>query len=164
MLAAKEYPPVVRLARAVALFTLGFWAGMTASAAMLKRALPSRGDEESDEVALVAIMDGVALKSRARAFRGGSILSWFGGVAVDLREAQLAPGAHLDVQSLCGGIALRVPPEWRIVSSVKALGGGVAIDAPGPSSPDAPTLTLDGLAAFGGVAVGSRAADAPDAT
>ena len=162
MLAAKEYPPRVRLVRAVFLFTLGFWAGMAASAAMLKRALPSRGDEESDEVALAAIMGGVALKSRAKAFRGGSLLSWFGGVAVDLREAQLAPEAHLDVQSLCGGIAIRVPPGWRIVSNVKALGGGVAIDAPEPETPDAPTLTLDGLAALGGVAVGSKAIDAPD--
>ena len=59
----------------------------------MKRALPSRGDAESDEVALVAIFDGVKLESRSQAFRGGSMLAWFGGVAVDLREAQLAPGA-----------------------------------------------------------------------
>ena len=148
----------MRLLRALLLFKLGFWAGMVASAVLLKRMFPSRGDAESDEVALVAIFDGVAIKSRAMAFRGGSMLSWFGGVAVDLREARLAPDARLDVHSLFGGIAIRVPPEWRIESSVKALGGGVAVSPTQPAE-DAPTLRLDGFAAFGGVAVGAKPID-----
>jgi hypothetical protein len=40
---------------------------------------------------------------------------------------------------------------------VKAIGGGVAIGVPEPES-DAPTLTLDGFTAFGGVAVGAKPA------
>jgi hypothetical protein len=51
----------MRLLRAVLLFKLGFWAGMIASAAVVKRMLRSRGDAHSDDVALVAILDGVAL-------------------------------------------------------------------------------------------------------
>lgn len=133
---------------------------MAAAAALVKRALPSRGDAESDEVALVAIFDGIELESRSTAFRGGSMLSWYGGVAVDLREAQLAPGAHLDLHSVFGGIAIRVPVGWRIESNLKALGGGVAIGVPEPEDPDAPMLTLDGFAAFGGIAVGARAGEA----
>ena len=86
------------------------------------------------------------------------MLSWFGGVAVDLREARLAPDARLDVHSLFGGIAIRVPPEWRIESSVTALGGGVAVSPTQPAE-DAPTLWLDGFAAFGGVAVGAKPID-----
>jgi hypothetical protein len=88
------------------------------------------------------------------------MLSWFGGIVVDLREAQLAPGARLDVTALFGGIVLRVPAGWRIESSVKALGGGVTIAVPEPDDPEAPTLTLAGLAAFGGVVVGAKAAHA----
>ena len=144
--------------RALLLFKLGFWAGIVASAALMKRMLPSRGDAESDEVALVAIFDGVALKSSARAFRGGSMFSWFGGIAVDLREAQLAPDAHFDVHSLFGGIAIRVPLEWRIESDVKALGGGGAVSPAQPGA-DAPVLRLDGFAAFGGVAIGAQPFD-----
>ena len=150
----------MRILRALTLTALGFWAGMAAAAAVVKRAVPSRGDAESDEVALVAIFDGVVLESRAKSFRGGSMFSWFGGVAVDLRDAQLAPDAHVNVHSLFGGIAIRVPVGWRIESRVKALGGGVAIGAPEPEDPDAPTLTLDGFAAFGGVAVGAKPGDA----
>ncbi len=158
MLVAEGYPAAVRFIRALLLFKLGFWAGMLASAALLKRVLPSYGDADSDEVALVAILNGVEMKSRATAFRGGSMFSWLGGIAVDLREAQLAPGAHLDVRSLFGGIAIRVPPGWRVESSVTSIGGGVAIGVPEPESADAPTLTLDGFTAFGGVAVGAKPA------
>ena len=150
----------MRLVRTLLVFKLGFWAGMFASGALLQRAFPSRGDEESDEVALVAALTGVQLKSRAKAFRGGSMISWFGGIAVDLREAELAPGARLDLRSILGGIAIRVPAGWRVVSNVHALGGGVEIAVPEPDDPEAPTLTLDGMTVLGGVAVGAKAADA----
>jgi hypothetical protein len=149
----------MRLLRALLLFKLGFWTGILTSAALMKRVFPSRGDALSDEVALVAILDGVAIKSRAQAFRGGSMFSWLGGIAFDLRDAQLAPDAHLDVRSVFGGIAIRLPPGWRIESDVKALGGGVAVGVPELEAADAPTLKLDGFSAFGGVAVGAKPVD-----
>lgn len=149
----------MRFFRALLLFKLGFWAGTFASALLLKHAFPSHGDEDSDELRLVAILNGVAIKSRAQAFRGGSMFSWLGGIAVDLREAQLAPGAHLEVGSLFGGIAIRIPPGWKVESDVQSLGGGVAINAPVPEDDDAPTLYLSGFSAFGGVAVGAKPAD-----
>lgn len=152
----RGYAAGVRLIRALFLFKLGFWAGTIASAALMKRMLPSRGDAESDEVALVAILDGIEMKSHAQAFRGGSMFSWLGGIAVDLREAQLAPDAHLDVRSLFGGIAIRVPVGWRVESNVKAIAGGIEVGVPEPEADDAPTLRLDGFAAFGGIAVGAK--------
>jgi len=148
----------VRILRALTLTAIGFWAGMAAAAAAVKRAVPSRGDTESDEVALVAIFGGIELKSQAVAFRGGSMFAWFGGIAVDMREAQLAAdGAHLDLHALNGGVAVTVPTGWRVRSDLKALAGGVDVRVPEPDDPDAPTLTLDGFAAFGGVAVGAKA-------
>jgi hypothetical protein len=129
---------------------------MVASATLLKRLLPSRGDEDSDEIQLVAIMNGIELESRSRAFRGGSMFSWLGGIAVDLREVELAENAHLEVHSAFGGIAIRVPTGWRVESNVTSLGGGVAVDVPEPDSPDAPTLRLDGFSAFGGIAIGAK--------
>src|SRR5262245_14368805 len=131
---------------------------MLGSAALLKRVLPSRGDADSDEVALVAIFDGIELESRAQAFRGGSMFTWFGGIAVDLREATLAPDARLTMNTLWGGIAVRVPPDWRVESTAKALGGGVAIKPPPVDVPDAPRLKVDGFALLGGIAVGSKSA------
>jgi hypothetical protein len=146
----------MRLLRTLLVFKLGTYAGLAGAAALMKRALPSRGDETSDEVALVAIFSGVKLRSRASAFRGGSMLSWFGGIAVDLRETQLAPECRLHVTSLVGGIAIRIPPGWSVESNVRAFAGGVAVDAPKPAEKDAPRLVLEGMAVLGGVAVGTR--------
>jgi hypothetical protein len=146
-----------RAVRTLLIFDLGAWAGLAAAAAFVKRAFPSRGDEESDEVALVAVFDGIDLKSRAKAFRGGSMVSWFGGIAVDLREAELAPAAQLSVNALFGGIAIRTPSSWRIESTTKVIFGGVDAASPADLSPDAPVLTLEGTALFGGIAVNADA-------
>ena len=143
----------MRAIRSLLLFALGFWSGMMAAAGFAKRAVPSRGDEESDELALVAIMDGIELINRSKAFKGGSMVAWYGGIAVDLREAELAPDARLSVRTLFGGIALTVPPTWRIESSVTALVGGVDVRTPAQDDPDAPVLVLEGKALVGGIAV-----------
>jgi len=146
-------PPSAPELRSLFAFKLGAWVGIAIAAAFAKRAVPSRGDEQSDELALVAIFDGIDLKSRATGFRGGSMLAWFGGIAVDLRGAQLAPGARLSLRTLCGGIAVKIPPGWRVESSLTGIGGGV--DTKGSDDPEAPVLTVDGVALLGGVAVGS---------
>lgn len=143
-------------------FKLGVWLGMLAAAAFVRRAVPSQGDEESDELSLVAVLDGVELKSRSKAFRGGSMLAWFGGIAVDLREAELAPGARVSATTLFGGIAIKTPPGWRVKSNVRSLAGGVETRTPAADDPEAPVLDVDGLALFGGIAIGSKAGAADD--
>jgi hypothetical protein len=147
----------MRLLRSLLIFKLGAWTGMAAAAAFVKRAVPSRGDEESDEVSLVAVFDGIDLRSRAKAFKGGSMLAWFGGIDFDLRDAQLAPEARLTVQTLFGGIAIKAPPTWRVESNVKPLVGGVDARTPAQDDREAPVLTLEGMAYFGGIAVGAKA-------
>lgn len=149
----------MRFLRILLLLKLGALAGFVGAALVAKRALPSRGDAESDDVALVAILDGVTLKSRAQSFRGGTMLAWLGGIAVDLSEATLAPGATISAHSIVGGIAVRVPPGWRVESHAKAIVGGVTVGAE-PLEPDAPTLTIDGLALLGGIAVGAKGTSA----
>jgi len=150
-------------ARSLLIFKLGVLAGMIGSAALLKQVLPSRGDEDSDELSLVAVLDGIDLKSRAKAFRGGSMLAWFGGISVDLRGAQLAPGARLTANTLFGGIAVETPPGWRVDSTAKSLAGGVEVHGTAEDDPNAPVLTLDGMSLFGGIAVVGKPDDEPAA-
>ena len=135
--------------------TVGSVAGFMAAAAFVKHAIPTRGDEESDELGLVAVFDGIELTNRAASFRGGSVLAWYGGISLDLREATLAPGAHLTIHALFGGVAIRVPPEWRLDSNLRAIAGGADV-RPGAENADAPTLRIDGRALFGGIAVGAK--------
>jgi hypothetical protein len=144
--------------RGLLLFKLGAWVGVMGAAAFVRRTVPSRGDEESDELDLVAVFDGIDLKSRAEAFKGGSMLAWFGGINVDLREVELAPGAQLSLNTFFGGIAIKTPPGWRIESELKALAGGVDAPAPAHDEPDSPVLTVTGSAIFGGISVAAKAA------
>jgi hypothetical protein len=146
------------LLRRLVVFKLGAWVGMAAAAAFVKRAIPSRGDADSDELALVAIFDGIEFESRARAFKGGSMLAWFGGIEVDLRGAELAEGARLSVHALFGGVEITVPPSWRIESNVNALIGGFDAPTGAQDDPGAPVLTVEGTAIFGGIEVGPRQA------
>jgi hypothetical protein len=150
----------MRALRSLGLLAAGAFSGFAAAAFLAKQALPSRGDSESDDIALVTIFGGAELSSRATSFRGGSMLAWFGGIAADLREATLAPEARLTLTALLGGIAVRVPPGWRVESHARAWGGGLAIDVPEPEDPSAPTLVLDGFVGLGGIAVGVRVAEA----
>jgi hypothetical protein len=145
------------LLRRLVVFKLGAWVGFAAAAAFVKRAVPSRGDADSDELALVAIFDGIDFESRARAFKGGSMLAWFGGIEVDLRGAELAEGARLSVHALFGGIEITTPPSWRIESNVKALVGGFDAPTAAQDDPGAPVLTLEGTALFGGIEVAPKA-------
>jgi hypothetical protein len=151
----------MRGVRALLTFKLGFWLGLAAAAAFAKRALPRGANEDSEELSLVAIFDGIELESRATTFRGGSMVAWFGGIDVDLSSTELAPGARLSANTLFGGIAVTTPPGWRVESSAKALMGGVDARTPAADDPDAPVLTLDGLAVIGGIAVGGDAGRPP---
>ena len=145
----------MRPLRGLLIFKLGVWVGLAAAAAVVKRAVPSLGDEDSDELALAAVFDGIELASHAKAFRGGGLLAWFGGIDLDLREAQLAPGAQLSVHTLFGGVNIKTPTGWRVESNVKTVMGGVDARQAESPEPDAPLLTLEGAAVFGGVAVSS---------
>src|SRR5262245_13531828 len=147
----------MRPLRGVLLFKLGVWTGMMAAAAFVRWAVPSQGDEESDELRLVAVFDGITLASRARAFTGGSMLAWYGGIDIDLREVELAPDARLSLHTLFGGIAIRTPPGWRVESEMNAFAGGVDTRTSSQGDPDAPVLTPTGTAFSGGIAVGATA-------
>jgi predicted membrane protein len=131
------------------------------AAAVMKGRLESRADESDDEVDLVTIFEGRDFTSAATAFRGGSILTWYGGGTIDLRGATLdAGGATLDLKAIFGGIRLVVPETWRVELSTIGVFGGIG-DARDQDriAPDGPTLRLTGFAIFGGAGIVSEAPD-----
>ena len=137
-------------------FVLGVFAGWMAAAVAVKRAIPSRGDAQSDDVALVAVFDGTKLTSEATQFRGGSIFAWYGGVDADLRGVELAAGARLWVAAMFGGIQLIVPDTWRVQANIRAVAGGYDVSGTDPDDPGAPLLVIEGYAFCGGVAVSRK--------
>ena len=133
------------IGRLLAVLTAGMVASMVVAAVAAmsaKRRLVPIDDPEADEVQLVAIFDQLAFRSDARSFRGGTLDCWFGGGAVDLRDATLdAAGATLRVRTIFGGGQIVVPESWRVVNDIVVVAGGVAdTRPPADRSDDAPEL------------------------
>ena len=149
------------IGRLLAVLTAGMVASMVVAAiaaVSAKRHLVPVDDPEADEVQLVAIFDQLAFRSDARSFRGGTVDCWFGGGAVDLRDATLDPaGATLRMRTIFGGGQIVVPESWRVVNDIVVVAGGVAdTRPPADRSDDAPELRLEGVAAFGGFVITSE--------
>ena len=130
-------------------------AAVTAVAA--RRRLVVVDSPDANVVQLAAIFEPLAFRSRATAFRGGTLDCWFGGGYVDLRDARLDPGgATLRVRTIFGGGQIVVPQDWAVTTQVVGLGGaGDARGAPDPA-PGAPQLRVEGIAMFGGVGITSE--------
>lgn len=119
--------------------------------------LTSRGSPESDEVDLVAIYEGLHLRSHSTAFLGGTTFALFGGIVFDLRRAKLGPtGGRLTAVTVFGGTTIIAPPDWRIEVEPQTWIGGLDESHHRPDDPDAPLLTVRVLTLFGGCQIQSR--------
>jgi hypothetical protein len=76
-----------------------------------------------------------------------------GGCEMDLRHAKIHGEAVIDVFAMWGGIEIRVPDDWTVVSRVTPMLGGFE-DKTRPT-PDASThrLIVRGMVIMGGVEV-----------
>lgn len=134
--------------------------GVTAAGALIARSrLPVRDDPADTDIALVSIFDGSSLRPTSAAFRGGTVISIFGGTQLDLRRAQLA-GGHglLHVTTVFGGTDITVPDGWKVSIDGPKVASGVGRELPDDASlqPGAPTLHIDARTIFGGLHVVAR--------
>ena len=132
------------------------------AAQVVKRMVPSYGDPESEVFSIVAALDGAEFASRAERLSAGSVTAFLGGAVIDLTDATVVPEARLELRAVLGGIDLVVPPSWRLITTSRAVAGGVdgGEEAAG-LSPDAPVLEIDAQAFFGGISI--RVEDTVDA-
>src|SRR6266853_254377 len=105
-----------------------------------------------------AIFGGVQKRVNAKEFRGGQLQSLFGGIEIDLRDADIAENqAVLHANAVFGGIELRVPETWYVAARGQGIFGGYTDSTryAGPVDPDKPkkTLIVMGTAVFGGVEI-----------
>jgi hypothetical protein len=144
--------------RVIVLAALGALVIPPVVAAVARRNLVGEGDESSDELKLYAIFDGAQGASRATAFRGGDAIAWYGGLDLDLREAELDPGgAYLRAMAIFGGARIVVPEDWAVEVHGRPIMGGVTDDTDrtlgdGPG----PRLVVDATAVFGGIEITTR--------
>jgi predicted membrane protein len=117
-----------------------------------------RRERESDgqsSFSGLAIMGGVTRRSNAQAFQGADLTAVMGGCEIDLRQASIEPGveAVIDVFAFWGGIDIKVPEDWTVVTRAMPLMGGVEDKTRAPLQATGKRLVIRGIVVMGGVAV-----------
>jgi len=115
-------------------------------------------DEVSERQDVMALMGAAETKNRSPHFRHANVSAVFGGATLDLREAQVDPGATVDALALFGGVDVIVPPGWRVELGGLPIFGGYDDKTAGNGDigPDAPVLKVAATAIFGGVDVKNK--------
>jgi len=118
-------------------------------------ALASTTDaDDKDLVEEVNIFGGNVKIMNSDNFKGGNVVSLFGGSEVNLSNCKLAQGDNiLDVTFIFGGSTLIVPPNWKVELDVIAIFGGFGDKRrkdPNMVYEDGKKLIVKGLVLFGG--------------
>ncbi len=141
------------LAAFVVIQAIGFVIGT-----MISRRL-TKGDEDSDDFTVAAVMGGKQFRSHADHLRSGTVIASLGGVEIDLRDATLdTEGATLDLRATMGGIQAIVPDDWAVDVDTVTTAGEVDVKVtPIEELPtDAPKLHIDATTRMGGVQVTTK--------
>jgi cell wall-active antibiotic response 4TMS protein YvqF len=75
-------------------------------------------------ISAMAVLSGVVRGNNSRAFKGGDLTAIMGGCELDLRQASLEGEAVIDLFAIWGGIEIRVPEDWTVVSRVVPVMAG----------------------------------------
>lgn len=77
-----------------------------------------------DLININAVFAGTDRRILSQNFKGGKVVTMFGGVKLDFREAILADVNELEIVCLFGGIELFVPNNWKIEAAGNPVFGG----------------------------------------
>jgi Cell wall-active antibiotics response 4TMS YvqF/Domain of unknown function (DUF5668) len=102
---------------------------------------------------MVAIMGGSKRSLSGADFKGGQAFAFMGGSEIDLRRASMTKDeAVLDIFVFWGGIEVKVPEDWEVVSrGLPILGGFVDNTRHSPGAQK--RLVVTGMAIMGGIEV-----------
>lgn len=132
------------------------WSAMQAR--KITQDLSSQSPDPLNTLNEQAIFGGVEKRVNSKAFRGGQLQSLFGGIEIDLRDAEMAEDqAVLFANAVFGGIELRVPETWYVATRGQGIFGGYSdstryVPSVNPDKPKK-TLVVMGTAIFGGVEI-----------
>ncbi|MBW0118580.1 LiaF transmembrane domain-containing protein [Pseudonocardia abyssalis] len=154
------------------------WPALLIVVGLLVLSGPARRRSTGNEAAALAVLGGSTVRSTSAHLDHAEVSAMFGGATLDLRDAHIDRAARVDALALFGGVDVLVPPGWRIVLRGLPVFGGYEdkTRGHGPLPADAPVLTVNATAVFGGVSVtdkpahgttapapSSESADRPDA-
>jgi hypothetical protein len=115
------------------------------------------GPIDADRINDHALFGGVKRSVGSKAFQGGEAGSMFGGVELDLRQAEIAgESATIEADAVFGGIEIKIPRHWSAVVQGTGIFGGFSDSTVQPDPVHYPTpkqLFIRGSAVFGGVEI-----------
>jgi hypothetical protein len=114
-----------------------------------------RIEDSNTVIRVTALLGGVSRGNNSAAFRGGELTAMMGGCEIDLRHASIDGEAVIDIFALWGGVELRVPPDWTVVSKVTPILGGVDDKTRPPQGASRHRLVLRGFVVMAGVEIKS---------
>jgi predicted membrane protein len=127
--------------------------GLRPGAARCGRGDPvSERVEHDGRVNMNVTMSGAAMRCDAADFQGGELRAVMGAIELDLRQASLSAQAVLRVFAVCGGIHIRIPPDWTLQLHVAPVLGGVE-DKTVPPAGGGKVLRLEGEVIMGGIQI-----------
>lgn len=109
-----------------------------------------------DTISISSAFSGAARRITSKNFRGGSVTANFGGVQLDLSEAELAGDeVTLDIRAFLGGVELLVPKGWDVETELSTVMGGITDErsAPGERAGNGPRLRITGSVFLGGLSL-----------
>ena len=112
-------------------------------------------DSTEDVLNVQSIFGGVEKSVVSKNFKGGRILCIFGGAEISLMQSDMNGTANLDITNVFGGTELSIPSDWKVVSEVTNILGGLEDKRPiHPAQADSnKVLYLKGTSIFGGVEI-----------
>ncbi|MBB5621613.1 putative membrane protein [Pedobacter cryoconitis] len=110
---------------------------------------------ENDYVDSVNVFSGSKQQIYSKNFKGGDVVSVFGGCELDLTQADFPDKVVIEVVAIFGGVKLIIPPTWVVESQVSPIFGGLDDSRtinPVNSEP-LKIITIKGVVLFGGVSI-----------
>ena len=120
---------------------------------------PAAGGDPRTTLNESAIFGGIERRVSSQDFQGGIVNAVFGGVEIDLTDANMqADEATLEVNAIFGGVEIRLPEAWQVAFRGTPIFGGMSdktrvgrtVDL---SDPRRKVLILTGAVIFGGVEI-----------
>jgi predicted membrane protein len=105
---------------------------------------------------IVTVFGGAKRKVFSKNFKGGEATCIFGGVEVDLSQADIESTVVIDATQIFGGMKLLVPANWELKSDAVAIFGSVEDKRMAPQSyAGGKKLVITGFVMFGGIDIKS---------
>ncbi len=113
---------------------------------------------KDDLLDAVSVFGGIKKNILSKDFKGGEVVTFMGGVELNLTNADIHGHVTLEVVQVLGGTKIIIPSHWEVISEMVAVLGGIEdkrVQIPGTSlSPDK-VLVIKGTSVLAGIEIHS---------